>query len=224
MRNKPGLYVDIPRAYKTLAGSCDSNTEGVWYLQPSSRNYTVGNVTFDLPKHHVEPDQSIVRFLVEISRRHSILDLGAGVGQYARSVMYINANATYVAFDGANGLDRYARGIVGKKHLHVQQRLPRLDWVVSLETGEHIPSKNERCFVSNLHRHNTRGVVLSWAVLGRFGYGHVNNHSPGYVRSLFTDLGYIYDVESTRILRQRAHHPWFRQTLYIFHRQYTKTR
>ena len=55
--------------------------------------------------------------------------------------------------------------------------VPKADWVICLEMGEHIPNRFEPMVIANLHAHNTRGVILSWARLGQPGYGHVNNHS-----------------------------------------------
>jgi 2-polyprenyl-3-methyl-5-hydroxy-6-metoxy-1,4-benzoquinol methylase len=223
MLDRPGLFVDFPRTYTNIGGECDINNSvrGHWILKPSRphREYKVGNFTFDLPEHHVGPDQTIVNFLINISQAHSILELGAGVGQYARSILFKNPNTFYTAYDGAENLDRYSLGLVQQKYLDVPQQLPMHDWVVSLEVGEHIPHTSERCFVSNLHRHNREGIILSWVILGQFGYGHVNNHSPKYILKLFNDLGYGLNIELTNILRKSVHYPWFKRSLYILQRR-----
>jgi uncharacterized protein (DUF2249 family) len=59
--------------------------------------------------------------------------------------------------------------------------------------GEHVPNQQEMTFVRNLHAHNRRGIILSWATLNQGGSGHVNNHDPRYLRDTFEELGYVYD-------------------------------
>ena len=41
-----------------------------------------------------------------------------------------------------------------------------------VQVGEHIPHEHEYMFVRNLHAHNCRGLVLSWANLEQLGTAH----------------------------------------------------
>jgi hypothetical protein len=41
------------------------------------------------------------------------------------------------------------------------------------QVAEHVPAANEMMLLRNLHAHNCRGVLLSWATLGQPGTGHV---------------------------------------------------
>jgi len=79
--------------------------------------------------------------------------------------------------------------------------LPMADWVLSLEAGEHIPSSGEQMYVRNLHAHNCRGVILSWAALRQGGNHHINNHGNAYVIELFTELGYRHMHSLSHSLR-----------------------
>lgn len=79
--------------------------------------------------------------------------------------------------------------------------LPRADWLLSLEVGEHIQSRHEAMVMRNLHAHNCRGLILSWGEIGKAGVGHVNNHSPAYLRQLLEELGYQWNEEATLALR-----------------------
>ena len=101
--------------------------------------------------------------------------------------------------------------------------------------------------ISNVHAHNCRGVVLSWAKLGQEGTRHINNHRPEYVVALFAGLGYRMRKGASAWLRRRASpsdasmtqlfgllaapsdalaawhegtaiHPWFAKTVYVFER------
>ena len=55
--------------------------------------------------------------------------------------------------------------------------------------GEHVASADEATVIRNLHAHNCRGIILSWAVLGQKGPGHINNHDNAYLMRVFTQLG-----------------------------------
>ena len=46
--------------------------------------------------------------------------------------------------------------------------------------GEHVSGNYEGMVIRNLHHHNCKGVILSWAVLGQGGHSHVNNNSNDY--------------------------------------------
>ena len=90
---------------------------------------------------------------------------------------------------------------------------------VSLEVGEHIPSTHEMMLVSNLHALNCRGIILSWAQLGKWGVGHVNNHRSSYLIDIFTAIGYRFAVNATEELQRNrprgsvrlrnVSQPWF---------------
>lgn len=219
MRDRPGLYRDIFSTTNTTT----REWTGEWTLRSHrpQKYFTVGEAKYELPVHHLAPDPGLVEFLVNLSRGNSILDLGAGVGQYGRHILQQVRGATYTAFDGAVGVQAFSKGLVAHAKLHEfhPSLLPVMDWVVSLEVGEHIPFQFEHEYVSNLHEHNRKGILLSWAGLGQFGHGHVNNHSPSYIVSLFSAWGYRLDRATTWSLRKSTHHAWFRTGTYVFDRR-----
>src|SRR5579872_4362992 len=49
-------------------------------------------------------------------------------------------------------------------------------------------------YIDNLHRHNRRGIILSWAVPGQGGHGHCNELENERVRDKFRSLGYECDL------------------------------
>ena len=99
---------------------------------------------------------------------------------------------------------------------------------VSLEVGEHVPNQHEMTFVRNLHAHNCLGIVLSWATLGKWGVGHVNNHRPAYLIKIFSALGYHYNAKASFALHANRTHnvlrlrnvsqPWFWVNALVFER------
>ena len=212
--------------------------QGQWVQLPHHQSYA-------LPHPHVAADSGIVTFLDRLLRecdadagircdtRHSLIDLGAGVGQYGHALLAMEPTHQYRGYDGAGNVEQVTRGFIQWADLtDTMLKLPAADWVLSLEVGEHIPHHLEECFVRNLHAFNRRGVVLSWGHLGQPGYGHINNHGRKYIQSIFTGLGYWLDEEAT--LRLRANrssvdqrpkirnvsqlYAWFSQSLYVFRR------
>ncbi len=93
------------------------------------------------------------------------------------------------------------------------------DWVLSLEVGEHIPVEYERRFIENVHAHNRLGVVLSWAIEGQGGRGHVNERNNDYVKRIFEELGYSNDREQESKLRRAATLDWFKNTIMVFRKK-----
>ncbi len=88
---------------------------------------------------------------------------------------------------------------------------------MSLEVGEHLPKKFEDIFINNLHNNNENGMVLSWALVGQPGDGHINCQNNDYIKSKICKLGYINDIESENKLRNAASRCyWFKNTIMVF--------
>ena len=125
----------------------------------------------------------------------------------------------YFGFDGAGDVEPYTSGLLKWFDLTQVLNNPVTDWVLSLEVGEHIPSKYEGMFIRNLHRHNCRGVILSWAILGQNGNMHINNHSNDYLTAVFGELGYHRDnVLETSLRNATDNYFWFEQSVMVFRR------
>ena len=92
------------------------------------------------------------------------------------------------------------------------------EYVISLEVGEHIPKEFENVFIQNLHKNNSRGIILSWAHgVGWGGHGHVNCHSNEYIKDIFYTLGYDNDLIAENFLRKSVtDSKWFKQTTMVF--------
>lgn len=134
----------------------------------------------------------------------SLADFGAGVGAYGHALLSIDPKISYSGYDGAGNVEHVTNGFVRWFDLSLNLSLPRADWVMSLEVGEHLPSAREMMYVRNLVAHARKGLVLSWANLRQPGYGHINNHSPRYLSSLFAELGFRHDANLTAALRAAA--------------------
>jgi hypothetical protein len=90
------------------------------------------------------------------------------------------------------------------------------DWVLCLEVLEHIPAVFAETAMENLLRHSHRGVVLSWAVPGQGGHGHLNEQPNTRAIDWFTARGCRHDEITQSALRQSARIAWFKNTLMVF--------
>lgn len=219
-------------------GSLDS---GGWCLESrraaglaSDAHSTVhlaGGLTYFLPAPHVAADSAIADFLAATLRRCkdppecrqyiylSVNDFGAGVGQYGHALLSRDPGYRWRGYDGAGNVESVTNGFVSFFDLTIPLSLPRADWAMSLEVGEHVPNAHERMLIRNLHAHNCRGILLSWAYLGKWGVGHVNNHGNAYLVDTFQQLGYFYNAQKTDELRlgrrsrkvsaRNVSRPWF---------------
>ena len=95
----------------------------------------------------------------------------------------------------------------------------KYDWVISLELGEHIPKRFEKTFINNLITHAKNGIILSWAVKGQGGVGHVNCQNNDYVKARMKELGFVDDIRAEEFLRKRAWRPWFKNTIMVFRKE-----
>jgi SAM-dependent methyltransferase len=93
--------------------------------------------------------------------------------------------------------------------------------VISIEVFEHIPKQFEDVLVSNIIGICTGKLVLSVAVEGQPGLGHVNCRNNDYVIRLFEGHGFKFQAERTKEIRSKVepHVDYLRNTLMVFEKQ-----
>jgi hypothetical protein len=163
--------------------------------------------TYRLPGSHVEADELIVDGLTSLLRLRSshplsVLDLGAGVGQYGYALCSRFPRVRWRGFDGAGDVEAYTDGQVRFADLTHVVDVRRADWVLSLEVGEHVQREHELVLLRNLHAHACRGILLSWACYG--GHQHVNKRPNAHLIDAFERLGYRYDAATSHEMRRPA--------------------
>lgn len=159
-------------------------------------------------------DASLASGLAVLFRGRTVSDFGCGNGSYVKALRASGVDIH--GYDGNPHTKNYPSCEI--LDLSIRFDVGVVDWALSLEVGEHIPKRFEDVFLDNLHRHNRRGVVLSWAVPGQSGDGHVNCQSNEYVRTKMSALGYKTDLSTEWALRVVATIPWFKNTLMVFRR------
>ena len=162
-------------------------------------------------------DAPLAGQLAVLLRVCSVGDFGCGIGLYTE---YLNARGCRCrGFDGIPQIGQITGGLVEYLDLSRPQTLDEVfDWVLCLEVLEHIPRDFEAVALDTLHRHNRQGVVISWAVPGQAGLGHVNCRPNEYVADWFVGHGYRHDLPTQQRLRQSASIAWLKNTLMVFRR------
>lgn len=173
---------------------------------------------FPVAPYHVLDVPLVERIFEVLGPNCSVMDLGAGSGQYGRWLQNRSSALTYYGCDGALNVEQFTRGFIGWCDLTKPVHAPRADWVLSLEVGEHLPEHLAKAYLSNVHRLNTKGVILSWAVPGQAGKGHVNCQPNEWVQARMSDMGYRLNQKATDAGRAAAQFEWFRNTYMVFER------
>lgn len=205
---------------------------GGWCLRASERKVKCCAMTppceefcswgYAIPWPHSGADHGLAKELGQFFQGRSVLDLGAGVGQYGQ---YFKENPQFAVrwrgFDGAENVEAYTRGFVRWTDL-TWAGDPAVgapsDWVLSLEVGEHIEANAAEAYVHNIDKYNTQGAVVSWAVPGQNGFHHVNELPNEDIRAMFAAKGYKSDPEAERAMRSASRHKWFKNTVMVFRR------
>ncbi|KAK3607500.1 hypothetical protein CHS0354_031121 [Potamilus streckersoni] len=169
----------------------------------------------DSGKHWTDKD--LVKALVELFKGKRVASFGDGPGRYKQLVEDAGKGVVYDAFDGAPFCEETSEGRVKFMDLTLPQfGLPMYDWIISLEVAEHIPKQFEGVYLDNINRHAREGVVLSWAVPGQGGYGHVNERFFDYVVKIMEKNELYFDPEQSQVLRQAASFQWLKGNINVF--------
>lgn len=163
-------------------------------------------------------DPGLATALVDFFQREKatcIADFGCGMGDYVKNFL---GNGLYCeGYDGNPDTTLLSNGIAHVLDLSQPIIFEKpFDWILSLEVGEHIPKEFEKAFIENMHNNNLKGIVLSWAVIGQGGLGHVNCQDNDYIKSVMAQYGYRNDVRAEKAMRLRSTISWFKKTIMVF--------
>lgn len=166
-------------------------------------------------------DERLMQGLIKLCKAYKqkyLVDFGCGMGDYVKG--FIKAGFTCDGYDGNPNTDGLTNGLCKTLDLSDPQDFGVMyDMVLSLEVGEHIPEEYEEVFIENLVTHADKMIVLSWAVPGQAGLGHVNCQDNGYIIGKLKEKGFRYDSRWSMMLRRGSRLPWFKKTIMVFHRE-----
>lgn len=171
---------------------------------------------FSNPDNYITDENlalNIANYLLD--KANSVGDFGCGNGYYVNYLRNFGFSA--FGYDINPDLDLY-----NCKHCYRTDLSKRVvvlgafDWIISLEVGEHIEKQFEWMFMDNIYRSVKHGVIISWAVPGQTGFGHVNEQPNSYIIREFRRKGYKYLQKDSKKLREAATLPWFKKTIMVF--------
>jgi len=144
----------------------------------------------------------------------TIIDIGCGNGEYTR--IFLKNGFACIGLDGSPLTPELSNNLCKIMDFSESVDIGKFDLVFCLEVGEHIPSEYEQTFIDNICRASKNDIILSWAVEGQGGTGHVNERNNDYVIKEMSIRGFEIDNESTNFLRKQCKIPWFKGTIMYF--------
>lgn len=181
------------------------NENGSWVLDSQ-----------DSPHHaHDEYISEVIQDIVRNENIKSVYDFGCGYGDYLLAIEK-NFGIQTTGFEQNPFIKEYKN----IKAADLSQPLllkEKADLVMSLEVGEHIPKEFEHNFIDTVCNNSSNVLVLSWAIVGQIGDGHINCQNNDYIISEVEKRGFVQLPEYNDV-RQNAKLEWFRNTFMVFKR------
>lgn len=153
-----------------------------------------------------------------LDKSKSVIDLGCGIGFYSE---YLEKRGHSVySYEGTPGIEAIAlTRPIYPIDLSSYNEFGNKGQVICLEVGEHIPEEFEDVFIDNITKACDSTLIISWAIHGQGGDGHVNCRDNDYIIRKIEEKGFTYDPASSNYLRAHASNcTWFKNTIMVFGR------
>lgn len=184
-------------------------------MQNSNNNFYKNNFYKNRHKESLYAAKSILTIVQEIiPRLESAVDFGCGVGTWL-SALRKKGVKDILGIDGS---------WVNRKYLEIPSEffieydlskkisLPKkYDLAISMEVGEHLPSKSADVLVTSL-THSSDFILFSAAIPGQGGINHINEQYLDYWVKLFKERDYI----GLDVIRRKI---WNDELIPFFYRQ-----
>jgi cyclopropane fatty-acyl-phospholipid synthase-like methyltransferase len=165
--------------------------------------------------HHDKRLALAIASMIKKQDCKTLVDFGCGMGYYTEQ--FRHAGIICQAYDGNPNTYALTLGTGRTQDLSVEFDLvEKFDCVLSLEVGEHIPAEFESIYLDNIAKHAMGMIILSWAVPGQAGDGHVNCQTNEYIIDQMHLRAYTMDEIATKALRNASSLPWFQKTIMVF--------
>jgi 2-polyprenyl-3-methyl-5-hydroxy-6-metoxy-1,4-benzoquinol methylase len=149
---------------------------------------------------------------------YSVYDFGAGPGFYSQFLKMrgVNVDAFDVSPNNELSLICICKFDLSEK-ININEQV---DCVLCLEVGEHIEQEHESTVFDNICNHAKHKVILSWAIPGQGGFGHVNCQDNDHVIYQMAQRNFILVPSHTELLRQHCSGcTWFENTIMVFEKK-----
>jgi hypothetical protein len=193
--------------------------DGTWNVQ--SREW---------PGVYGAPDNGVARSIQCLVGNRSLVDVGAGAGQYGAwfaGCDPYDAQPKWSGYEGNADIEEFSRrGPPGAftRHLNLcntsASALPVHDWAMTLEVGEHLPTECIPRYISLLNATARYGIVLSWGS-DKFGRGHINPKHLDEVVQLMAAAGWTINHAASMWVRGNAYTVWLRRHVGVYLRNHT---
>lgn len=202
---------DLIKKYIQLKETVHVTTHGYWQSTSYAGHYYDNGLAKGLLK------------LLPFMNVKTIADLGCGPGWYVALFRRNGYDAN--GYDGNPNVEEMSAPLFGNGFYcqcvdltgELEAEEP-FDLIFSLEVGEHIPAQWEDIYLANLTRNAVRYVLLSWAIEGQTGDGHVNCRPNSYIVNKMKKLGFSVNTPVRNYLRKSASFWWFKHTIMLFER------
>jgi len=180
-------------------------------MEISERGYWIGHD----PKEH-RFDERLANGIYNIVRMREpvIVDIGCGDGSYVK--FFLEHNHTCHGYDGNPDTEKITGGLCKVQDFSKPVFIGVYDAVISLEVGEHIPAEYEDIFIRNLIDATKSILILSWAIEGQGGFGHVNCRNNNYIIDKIEKFDFSHIDFFSSYLRRNTTLSWFKNTLLVF--------
>lgn len=144
-----------------------------------------------------------------------VIDFGCGNAYYISQLEKVGFRCCGV--EGTQ-LNNFLHPNIKIQDLTQRVNLGFIGSVISLEVGEHLPKDAEQTFIDTLCFHSNGALIVSWALPGQPGVGHINCQPQEYIISEFERRGFRYIPEATKDARAHIdkNTDWFERTLLVF--------
>jgi hypothetical protein len=170
----------------------------------------------DLGHSYVERMSELIIDIVSKEEPELVYDFGCGYGHYISNISKLGIEA--VGFEAHPNKSLYRN--IKKLDLSIPAILKKpADISISLEVGEHIPVEFEQIFIDNICNNTKKTVILSWAVEGQPGDGHINCRNNDYIISEMAMRGFVFDPSILEKRKSFDRDHWFYNTTMLFHKK-----
>lgn len=151
-----------------------------------------------------------------LPKNEPLYDLGCGLGTYSkylRDVGFTNVTAV----EGSDLEELFETKV--EVHDLTEPIEPKNPGnVLCLEVAEHVPGEYMDILLDNISKCCDGYLVMSWAVRGQDGFGHVNCMDNYEVIGMMQDKGFAFLWGPSREARAviEPHCSWFKNTILIF--------
>jgi hypothetical protein len=188
--------------------------------------YWTSDDTQSIHVHDPNLSEWILNYLHD-DKDKQLIDFGCGMADYLKK-LHINGFTNLYGFEGEvregspNFVDSWDLTNPIKNYKNYNHLKNNAYNTICLEVGEHIPKQYESIFIDNITSLTTNKIILSWAIIGQLGDGHVNCMNNDEVISKMNKLGFDYlenDSMSARNSVSKSIASWFLNTIMIFQKK-----